>query len=190
MKVLPFALFFMVSFSAFVYAESRIPAAGDRFPEISLETPADPAQKQYLGIEGKEFTLKDIKADILIIEVFSMYCPYCQKEAPVVNKLYEMIREPREDQDKIKIIGIGAGNTPFEVDLFRKEYSVEFPLFPDESFSLHKAIGEVRTPYFFVLRLTGKDKGKIIYSRLGKLDDPQQFLEKTLKAADMGQEVR
>ena len=50
--------------------------------------------QEYLGVSGSPgelFAVKDIDTDILLIELFSMYCPFCQEEAPSVNELYEMI---------------------------------------------------------------------------------------------------
>lgn len=93
-----------------------------------------------------------------------MYCPYCQKEAPIVNELYQIINNRQDIKDKIKIIGIGAGNTPFEVEVFRNQYNIPFPLFPDESFSIHKAVGDVRTPYFFVFKINPDGSQDYLFS--------------------------
>jgi peroxiredoxin len=106
-----------------------------------------------------------------------MYCPYCQKEAPNVNELYRLIDKRADLRDRVKIMGIGVGNTPFEVDVFRTEYGIEFPLFPDEQFSVHKSVGEVRTPYFFVIRINKDGSNKIVYSKVGSIQDPGRFLE-------------
>jgi peroxiredoxin len=117
-----------------------------------------------------------------------MYCPYCQKEAPNVNELYQLINSKPDLKDKIKIIGVGAGNTPFEVDVFKKQYNVPFPLFPDESFSIHKSVGNVRTPYFFVIKINADGSNKIIYSKAGSIQDPNQFLDFILKESGLKKE--
>ena len=73
-------------------AEIRIPEAGEAFPPIKLDVPEDEAHQNYLGIRsGKSFGLKQIDADVVIVEIFSMYCPHCQREAPTLNKLYQSI---------------------------------------------------------------------------------------------------
>jgi len=157
---------------------AECPSEGDVFPKITLPVPQQAIEKAYLGISDIEhFNITQIKAPVVIIEIFSMYCPFCQKEAPLINKLYELIQSKAVLKDKIKIIGIGAGNTQFEVDFFKSEYSIPFPLLPDESFAVHKAIGEVRTPYFFVLEIKPDGSNKIIYSKAGSIHDPQAFLE-------------
>ena len=112
-----------------------------------------------------------------------MYCPICQKEAPLVNELYQAIEKDPKLQGRIKLIGLGAGNTPFEVDFFRKKYQVPFPMVADENFVLHKALGETRTPYFFVVQLDKKEPPRVIYSELGGFKSVESFLATILKAA-------
>jgi peroxiredoxin len=170
-------------------AECVTPPEGGVLPEIKLPVPQDAAERDYLGVDGKgSFKISRIKAGTVIIEIFSMYCPYCQKEAPLVNELYQLINNRRDLKDKIKMIGIGAGNTPFEVEIFKKEYKVQFPLFSDESFTIHKSLGQVRTPYFFVIKLNADGSHKILYSKGGTIQDPNQFLGLILKRSGLKQE--
>ncbi len=155
---------------------------GLTFPEISFLMPEKATEKEYLGLSGKDsFKISQIKADLVIVEIFSMYCPYCQKEAPNVNELYQIINKRADIKDRIKIIGIGAGNTSFEVDVFRDQYHIQFPLFSDESFSIHKSVGEVRTPYFFVIKVNSAGPNNIVYSKVGGIQDPDQFLGMIIK---------
>jgi len=169
-----------------VHGSEVTPGKGDLFPAISLAIPEREDAREYLGLTGKgSFSISQIKADLVIVEIFSMYCPYCQKEAPIVNDLYKVISEKPALKDRIKIIGIGAGNTPFEVDVFRDKYDVRFPLFSDESFAVHKAVGEVRTPYFFVLRMNAGGSDTVIYSKVGTIQDPNRFLDLIVKEAGL-----
>lgn len=184
-KIRVFLIVVMLSFTMFyqnIHAAETIPSKGQAFPDITLSVPEKASEKEYLGLEGRgSFKITQIKADLIIIEIFSMYCPYCQKEAPLVNDLYQIINKREDLREKIKVIGIGAGNTPFEVDVFRTQYNVPFPLFSDESFTVHKAVGEVRTPHFFVMKINADGSNKITYSRVGSIQDPQQFVDLILK---------
>ena len=118
-------------------------------PGLRLPTPEDGDQRAYLGVNpGETFALADIQTRILIIEVFNFYCPHCQKEAPNVNRLYRTIENDSRLRGHIKIIGIGIGNTPYEIDQFRQKYAIPFPLFPDRSRSLSMQLEIRRTPTF------------------------------------------
>jgi peroxiredoxin len=182
-KILCLSVFLMMLFSASAIgaAENSPPTVGSVFPEIELLKPSNPDHLKYLGLSGSGFfKINQIKTDIVIIEIFSMYCPYCQGEAPNVNNLYNLIENNPAFRNKIKIIGIGINNSLFETDIFKKKYKIEFPLIPDGDFKLHKTIGEVRTPYFIVVKLKG-GKTEVIYSRLGALGDNNVFLGQIAK---------
>ena len=57
-----------------VEAESQPPAEGGVLPSIDLAVPPSADYQQYLGITGKtSFTIPEIKAEVVLIEIFSMY---------------------------------------------------------------------------------------------------------------------
>ena len=114
-----------------------------------------------------------------------MYCNNCQREAPRVNKLYQAVDKDQNLRGKIKMIGIGVGNTPLEVEVFRKTYGVPFPLFPDEDYSIHKATGEVRTPYFIGVKINADKSLSVFHTKEGGFQDASQFLKQLVTAAGL-----
>lgn len=60
--------------ASFCEADSQPPAAGGVLPEFTLSVPQNDDHRQYLGVTGKDsFTIPEIRADVVIIEIFSMY---------------------------------------------------------------------------------------------------------------------
>lgn len=160
------------------------PGVGQPFPDFQLPIPKDGADKGYLGLTGGffpfgggSFKVPQLKAQAVIFQIFSMYCPHCQKDAPNVNRLYTLIEQNPKSRGKVKLIGVGAGNNPYEVGVFKKKYQVPFPLFQDADFLVHKKMGEVRTPYFIVIRILPDGSNRVVYSKLGSFDDPVRFLD-------------
>jgi protein-disulfide isomerase len=168
------------------------PVVGGQLPDFELSIPADANDKAYLDLPSGmlyfgrgAFKVPQIKAPVVILQVFSMYCPHCQGDAPNVNALYRLIENTPATKGKVKIIGIGAGNNPYEVGLFKKHYQIPFALFPDANFSIHKKLGEVRTPYFIVIRIQPDGSHKVVYSRLASFGDPNQFLNSVVKLTNL-----
>jgi hypothetical protein len=55
-------------------AESQAPSEGTVLPAITLPVPKDAAHQAYLGLAGKkQFTVADILAEIVIVQIFNMY---------------------------------------------------------------------------------------------------------------------
>ena len=188
-KILMFLAAMTLLFSMLVFpalAANKPPEKGEVLPVMNLPTPKNPDERSYLGLSGSGlFKIPQIKAKVVIIEIFSMYCPYCQKDAPGVNELYRLIENNADIKNKIKLIGIGAGNSSYEVEVFKKTYNVPFPLFPDKDFTIHKACGEVRTPYFMVVRINEDGTHQIVHNQLGGYPGAEPFLELVLKASGL-----
>jgi peroxiredoxin len=181
-KIVFSAAAYLFLFTGAAAPASQPPAVGGKLPEINLTVPPDIELRQYLGVGGKEtFTIPEIKAEVVIIEIFSMYWPFCQKEAPSVNEMYRRIESSQKLEGKVKLIGIGVGNSAFEVGYFKKVYNIPFPLFPDGDFEIHKKLGEVRTPYFMGIRLLGDGSYQIYYSNLGGAGDADELMKMLLK---------
>ncbi|HKL01411.1 MAG TPA: TlpA disulfide reductase family protein [Desulfotignum sp.] len=150
--------------------------------DFDLPVPEESLQQAYLGVQGRDrFTLGQIAARVVIVEIFSMYCPICQREAADVNALFDRIRQDPQLSEQVKLLGIGAGNSAFEVSFFKKKYHIEFPLFADGDFQLHKQIGEVNTPHFFGLKKLENGDMELFFSRSGEIEDVETFLQTLLK---------
>ncbi|MCK9273600.1 MAG: redoxin domain-containing protein [Syntrophales bacterium] len=178
----------IASVAIFPFTEVGIanpPEAGEVFRQLKLPFPEKKEHRQYLGVKkGESFLIRDIEADVVIVEVLSMYCPFCQVEAPKVNELFSMIQSDGNLNGKVKIIGIAAGNSRYEAEVFTQKYAVQFPVFPDADFTIHKMLGEVRTPYFIGIKNEGK-KSRVFYSKLGAFGDTGDFLKQLISMSEI-----
>ena len=157
-----------------------------RPPVINLSSPKNPDDKIYLGVSGKgPFRVDQIKAEVVIIQILNHYCPTCQTTAKEMTELYQLIENNPTHRGKMKLIGIGAGNSLHEVEAFKETHNLPFPILPDKDFTIHKALGEVRTPHTIAVRIGAKSPYKVVYSQPGGFAEPDQFLELILNACGL-----
>jgi Peroxiredoxin len=181
MNRLAAAFVMLLLFSAAALAAG--PKAGDVLPDAVVKAQLQPAEAEYLGLPARtqSFRLSQIKAEALVVEVYSMYCPRCQAEATAVNRMFARLAASPEGA-RIKFLAIGAGNTPFEVEFFRKKYQTQMPMLPDADYVLHKAFMSVGTPAFFVLKPV-KGGLSVLFFREGAFPDENVLYDQLLRAA-------
>ena len=189
LRYLVAALLLPLALSGPAFAADSTPVKGGKLPAIRLPIPKDPDEKIYLGLSGEGFfEIPQIKAEGVLIKIFNLYCPICQSTASAMAELYRQIENNPDLKNKIKLIGIGAGNTVLEVEAFRQTYNIPFPIFPDEDLTIHNLLGEVRTPFFIAIRMEKDGSHKIVHTHLGGLTDARPFLDLMVEAYGIKQE--
>lgn len=147
---------------------------GMMLSEVALNGPVSAEAKKYLGLgDADSFFITQIPARLILLEVFSVYCPHCQSKAPTDNEIYKIIAGNEDLNRKVKMIGVGAGNTLKEVDLYRSKFRVKFPLFPDPSFEIYEKLGKPRTPSTILVT----NAGKVLLAHQGRIADAEAFVQ-------------
>jgi thiol-disulfide isomerase/thioredoxin len=155
------SFFFISLVPAWGREKKKIITAGDLFPEFPFPMTLSRGDIGYLGlpvkwlglVKGDTFFLKDVKADLIILEFTNKYCYSCQLQAPAMNQLFEMVEKDEQLRGRVKFLGVGAGNNQNEVDSFKAEKKIPFPIVPDPKFLAYEAIGEPgATPFTLLIR--------------------------------------
>src|SRR5690242_19925374 len=84
-------------------------ASGQAAPDVVFKGPITALEAADLGLSTSNtgFRLSQIRAKAIILVVFSMYCPHCQREAPGLEKIHGLIASKGMSGD-LKLVGVGA----------------------------------------------------------------------------------
>jgi peroxiredoxin len=172
-----FIVFVTFLLSRNIFAESRnVINAGDCFPNIALAGSFCTEDRTYLGLtEKKSYTLNSIRADFIVAEFFSIYCPVCHIHAVKFNRLHKLIEQDNFISKNTKMIGIGTGNNNTEIEYFKNYFNIAYPCIADPDFTIHKSLKEPRTPLLVLV-----DKRANPYKILSILDftkEPEILLQ-------------
>ena len=155
-------------------AETKPPGFGIPFPNLSFEQALSKEDRDYLGVSpNKPFTFQNIRGDLILVELLSVYCVNCLRQAPIVNGLYSSIEKDKAFKGRVKIFGIAAGNNLREVDRFKKELNLAYPILSDARFAAHTAVGSPRTPFSIWVRKERGGAGVVVSTHLGVMDSPE-----------------
>ncbi|MGE4299304.1 MAG: peroxiredoxin family protein [Desulfovibrionaceae bacterium] len=139
---------------------------------LALSAPLGPDDAGYLGIgPDASFTLSDVKAPYLIVEVLGLYCPLCHTQAPLFDKFFTRLTTDPAMSSKVKMLGMAAGATKEEMAYLLESGVYKYPIAWDPDYVAHKALGEPKTPYTMLLDANGK----VLYDHLGVIEDVNAF---------------
>ena len=158
-------------------AQEALIKTGDPFPEIPLAALEDPREAAYLGVpEARPFTVDEVKADLVLVEIMNVYCASCWRQVPVYNELYTLIESDPKTRGRIKIMGVAVGNKDWEVAYFKGKFEVPFPVFPDPEFAVHEAIGGSKTPFSIFVRQDPAGKQSLVAdTHLGVIKEKEKL---------------
>ena len=182
-RILSVWVILFLTFDTIAFAASPSLMKGEKLPDINLTIPKNSDEKIYLGLSGEGvFKTSQVKAQAVLIKIFNLYCQTCQSTAGIMTEIYEQIENNPDLKGKIKLIGIGAGNNLSEIEVFKQNHNISFPIFPDEDFTIHKALGEVKNPFFIAVKMEGGESPEIVHTHLGGLTDARAFLDLIVEA--------
>lgn len=152
--------------------QDKIVSAGMKIPQFVLHPPDSVEDQKYLGLTDlNPFSIDKISAKIVILEVFSFYCPHCRNQAPVLNNLYGFIQQDATLSNDIKMIGLAAGTDKNKTDLWKTSMRVPFPLFRDTDTSIWKKLGKPGIPCTLVV----SKSGEVLSVHFGVIEDIEDF---------------
>ncbi len=165
------AFLFLSLFSGPVWGKTKPVGFAIPFPDLSFAQALSRRDQTYLGIpQENTFSFNEIRGNLILIEFFSVYCASCQRQAPIFNELYSSIEKDPRLKGRVKMIGVAAGNSLHEVEIYKKHYSVPYPIISDSKFDAHTAVGSPRTPFVIWVRKDGQSRGIVVSTHLGFMD--------------------
>jgi peroxiredoxin/mono/diheme cytochrome c family protein len=138
--------------------------AADDAPRVGRQIQPFKLKNQF----GKDYSLKDLKQDVVVVAFLGTECPLAKLYAP---KLAAMAKE--FPKNKVAFIGIDSNQQDSiqEIAAYATRHKIEFPLLKDVKNKVADHFGAVRTPEVFVL-----DKNRVV-RYWGRIDDQYGFAE-------------
>ena len=137
-------------------------------------------QKITLKKTQEGFSLKNSKAEILILDIFATWCPPCQAEAPHLASLQKKYK------NKIKIIGVTIeDNIPNDkLEIFKQNYSADYTFVnsPANRDIINKIAKQLKlgSNFGIPLLVIYKD-GKVVQYYQGAVEE--EFIDSDIKRA-------
>ncbi|MGA2939297.1 MAG: TlpA disulfide reductase family protein [Syntrophobacteraceae bacterium] len=167
LQLLACILFVLPCCSVYGSKDDPFPA-GSQLPRSTFPAPDSQETLSYLGLTAMEpYTISQIGAKLVLIEVLKVWCPVCRENAPVMNRLYQVVQNDADLARDVKIIGICTENNKKQADAFRKNFKVAFPLIPDEHYGIGLTVKVSHTPTMVLVT----SSGKVLWSHIGEISD-------------------
>ena len=97
----PLSLLPCFSFTRLASAETKPMGFAISFPNLSFEQVLSKEEHAYLEVpSNKSFTFQEIRGELVLVEFLSVYCVNCQRQAPILNRLYFSIENDKSVKGK------------------------------------------------------------------------------------------
>lgn len=94
------------------------PQTGFTAPDFTLQS-----------IDGKTYTLSELKGSAVLINLWATWCPPCRAEMPAIEK---MVREYKDQGLIVLAVDMTYQDDPTAIQPFVQKYNLTFPILLDE----------------------------------------------------------
>ena len=122
-------------------------------PRLLLGEDNRPHGLPGISAQAESLSIEDLDASMVVLVVFDLYCPACQKSAGNMKRLAEQVSTAFPT---VPVVGIGSGDTAFETRKFREKFKLPFVCISDREETVSDYYQVERTPSVIVLTKSGE----------------------------------
>ncbi len=112
-----------------------------------------------VDLQGKSWTLSELKGQVVFINFWATWCPPCVEEMPSMQKLYTIM-----PKDKFKMLAILNNDDPTIAKAFSEKYGITMPILDDQKNLVGPKYGLTGVPETFIVDKNGIIQEKFIGS--------------------------
>ncbi|MDH3349750.1 MAG: TlpA family protein disulfide reductase [Desulfobulbaceae bacterium] len=110
-----------------------------------------------VDITGKDWTLSELKGQVVFINFWATWCPPCREEMPSMQRLYTKL-----PKDKFKMLAILNRDAPSMADVFVQKAGATMPILDDQSNTVGSKYGLTGLPETYIIDKQGVLREKFI----------------------------
>ena len=117
---------------------------------VAAQTPA-PKDPELIDIQGYQKLLQQYKGKPLLVTFWATWCEPCRTELPTIQAAYTKVRASAAGPGPgLEVLGVAVESDPAIVISFQKEFSLAYPLLPDEAGQVKNLyrVGPIPTSFF------------------------------------------
>jgi peroxiredoxin len=159
------------------YEHMQVSLDSPQFKAAMAKLESDDAKRQQANftltdLQGKSWTLKDLKGKVVLVNFWATWCPPCRKEMPDLEALYNRYK----DQGFV-ILALSEDEETNKVAPFIAEHKITYPILLDPGQKVNNLFQVEGIPKSFVYNREGKLVAQSIDMRTQR-----QFLEMLAQA--------
>jgi len=159
------------------YEHMQVSLDDPQFAAAMAKLQADDERRQSANftltdLQGKTWTLKDLKGKIVLVNFWATWCPPCRKEMPDLDALYQRFRDRG-----FVILAISEDEETAKVAPYIAEHKISYPILLDPGAKVNDLFQVEGIPKSFVYNREGALVAQSIDMRTQK-----QFLEMLAQA--------
>lgn len=158
-------IIFLIAVALFLYHHrygvvARVRAFMNIKPPANIRTVLEAGQRlpavQLVSLGGQRLSVTPQPGHVLYLNVFTTWCPECQKETPALEELRKETRAMPVD-----IVGVDQEEEIGTVSQFVQNYGLTYPVLIDDSGVTHSLMGVRYIPTSFIVDSRGTVRARI-----------------------------